>query len=502
MPGDILRMRLVRFVCVWLVLGVLAGAGRGASAQPGPATQTAVSAKAGAPVRALLISDIHFDPLHDPGKEQRLLDAPVSQWRSILSEPDRANAANEFAALQKTCDAHGVDTPWPLLRSSLDAMHAKIPRPAFITLSGDLVAHEFTCRVASGWVEQGATTYAGFVVKTIAFVVGEIRAEYPGVPLYVSLGNNDSGCSDYHMDPNSWFLKQVGAYVADAVPAAERRAVQAEFSVGGYYSARLPAPMRATRLIVLNDLFLSPTYRTCGDARDPAAWSAEVTWLQRQLAEARANGEQVWVMGHIPPGVDAYATMRKFRNVCGGEKPDLFLKPDDLDDLLIQYADVVKLALFGHTHMDEMRLLTPESGDAQTVARHSVAVKLVASITPVHGNNPSFTVGEVDPLSATLLDYEVIEASNQTGVDSTWSKEYDFDSTYHERAYSPAALRQLIGEFREDPKARSAVSQAYIRHYFKSDLAPVLTPFWPQYTCSLANTTAQSFAGCVCGTGK
>lgn len=486
-----------------LSTAVLAG-GRNAIAAPAPAHPTAVAAQPAAErsVPALLVSDIHFDPLHDPAKEQRLLSSPVSQWASILSGPDAPNAAAQYAALQKACGAKGVDTPWPLLRSSLDAMHATTPHPAFITLSGDLVAHEFPCRVASGGGAHNPTAYAGFVVKTIAFVVDQLRAEFPGVPVYVSLGNNDSGCADYQMDPGSRFLQQVAASVADGVPPAERQAVLDEFPAGGYYSARLPMPLSAARIIVLNDLFLSPKYRTCSGAPDPAAWTAELTWLQQRLAQAQARGEKVWVMGHIPPGVDPYSTVRQFRNVCGGEKPDMFLKPDHLDDLLMQYADVIKLALFAHTHMDEMRLLAPESGDPRTIARHSIAVKLVPSITPVHGNNPSFTVAKVDPATAALLDYDVIEASNQTGMHTTWSEEYDFDRTYHETAYSPAALTQLIAGFHADPKAQTAASQAYIRHYFKSDLAPVLTPFWPQYACSLRNTTAQSYAACVCATGK
>ena len=40
---------------------------------------------------ALLVSDIHFDPFHDPGKVQQLVKATVSQWESILSAPPSPN---------------------------------------------------------------------------------------------------------------------------------------------------------------------------------------------------------------------------------------------------------------------------------------------------------------------------------------------------------------------------------------------------------------------------
>ncbi len=148
-------------------------------------------------------------------------------------------------------------------------------------------------------------------------------------------------------------------------------------------------------------------------------------------------------MGHIPPGVDIYSTFAKMRNVCGGDAPAMFLSSDALGNMLTEYADVVRLGIFAHTHMDELRLLEPEEG----AKGGAVAIKVVSSISPVNGNNPSFTVARVDAASATLRDYAVFAASNQTGVDAVWSKEYDYAQTYHAAAVSPVALKKLIGEF-------------------------------------------------------
>ncbi|MBW4040477.1 MAG: hypothetical protein HIU91_16805, partial [Acidobacteria bacterium] len=38
-------------------------------------------------VPALLLSDIHLDPFHDPAKFPQLLAAPASAWAAILSAP-------------------------------------------------------------------------------------------------------------------------------------------------------------------------------------------------------------------------------------------------------------------------------------------------------------------------------------------------------------------------------------------------------------------------------
>jgi sphingomyelin phosphodiesterase acid-like 3 len=449
-------------------------------------------------IPALLVSDIHFDPFHDPAKAQQLGHAPVRQWSSILSAAPSPNQQQAFAELQQSCPVRGVDTPYALLRSSLQAMRSSQPSAKFITVSGDLIAHSFSCKYTKLFPGSTSGEYQEYVEKTISFVVEQLRTAFPSVPVYVALGNNDSGCSDYQLDASSEFLVHTGQIVAEGVPAADRQRVIEEFATGGYYSLTMAAPMRDTRLIVINDLFLSPRYSTCAGKPDPAPAAAQIAWIREQLKQARQMHQRVWVMGHIPPGVDPYSTVAKFKDVCGSEGPAMFLSDDRLADLLIEYADVVRLTIFAHTHMDEIRLLEPEGADSHGLPERGVAVKLVPSISPVDGNNPSFTVASVNPSTAVLQNYEVIAASNQTGIATTWSKEYDYAQTYQESEFSPAALKRLISEFKEDRRAQTDASEEYIRNYFAGNSVPEIKPFWPQYVCSLANPTAKGYAACVC----
>jgi sphingomyelin phosphodiesterase acid-like 3 len=199
-------------------------------------------------------------------------------------------------------------------------------------------------------------------------------------------------------------------------------------------------------------------------------------------------------MGHIPPGVDPYSTISKMRNVCGGKDPEMFLGSEELADTLAGYGDVIKLAIFAHTHMDEMRLLTPQ----KDASAKPVALKMVPSISPVDGNNPSFTIATIDPETATIRDYRVIAASNQSGVDTNWSEEYDYAQAYHKAAYSAMDVKALIGEFSADPDAKSAESQSYLHNYFVRDQSKALTLFWPQYTCALGNMSAEGYRACRC----
>lgn len=446
-------------------------------------------------VSALLLSDIHFDPFHDPDKARRLADAPVSEWNAIFAGPPSTDQATAFAALQKRCNARGMDSSYDLLQSSLGAARTKAADARFITVSGDLIAHGFGCRYAAVVPGKTQSDYAAFVEKTVDYVMGTLRGAFPGVPLYTALGNNDSDCGDYRLDGGSGFLVSAGKSVIAGLPrSVDRKQVLADFEAGGYYSVIMAAPMRHTRLIVLNDIFMSNKYETCGGKPDTAMAAAQYAWLQKQLAEARQQKQGVWVMGHIPPAVDIYATLSKMRNVCGGDVAQMFLSSDKLGEVLAENADVVRLGIFAHTHMDELRLVGQEGG----APGGKVAIKMVSSISPVDGNNPSFTVAQVDAASATLVDYKVFAASNQTGVDTSWSKEYDYAQTYHEPEFSPTALDKMIGQFQADPGAETAESKAYIDNFVVGDKSSLIKPLWPQYVCALSHYTAKGFAACVC----
>ncbi|MGC2636264.1 MAG: metallophosphoesterase [Acidobacteriaceae bacterium] len=477
------------FVC-WA--GLLLGPGNRCQAQ-GKHHGGAPAAETDTAATALLISDIHFDPFHDPGKAQQLAHTPVAQWQSVLQSPASADQQDAFTDLQTKCHAGGVDTPYPLLRSAIEGMQAKQPNPDFITITGDLIAHRFDCRYTA--LVQQPAEFAQFVANTIQFVVNQLRGAFPGVPIYVSLGNNDSDCGDYRLDTRSAFLASAAGVIADALPPGERRHAQAEFATGGYYSVTMAPPMLDTRIVVLNDVFFSPKYKSCAGAENPGAGAAEIAWLSQTLAQAHDNGQNVWVIGHIPPGVDVYSTVKKISDVCGSGSPEMFMDSGKMDGLLTQYSDIVRLGLFAHTHMDELRLDLPEDGNVQG----AVPLKLVPSISPVDGNNPSFTVAKVDPPTAGLKDFDVFVASNQTGLRTTWSEEYDWDRAYGEPGFTAAAVHDLIGQFRRDGKAQTGASQQYIKSYYKGDVAKELTPFWPQYSCGLENLTAASYKACVCG---
>ena len=64
-----------------------------------------------------------------------------------------------------------------------------------------------------------------------------------------------------------------------------------------------------------------------------------------------------------------------------------------------------------------------------------------------------------------LKDYRVFVASNQTGIDTKWSEEYDFAKTYKEPAFTAATVADLVAGFKADPTAQAAASESYIQNF-------------------------------------
>ena len=444
-----------------------------------------------------MLSDIHFDPFHDPGKVPQLISSPAAQWLAILSAPDTPTQAADFAALQKTCKMRGIDTPFPLLTSSLHAAAIAQPHPDFVTVSGDLLAHKFDCRFQQLAPKAIEADYSAFAARTVEFVALELHATFPQSPVYFALGNNDSGCGDYKEDIDSKFLQADAQSFAADVDKPNSKAVLAEFAKEGDYNALLPAPFHDTHLIVLQDIFESKKFTACNNTKNPRAESEQIAWLRTQLNTARAHHEHVWIMAHIPPGVDAYSTISDNRDVCGGKAPEMFLDSSAFADAITDFPDVIRLVLLGHTHNDEMRIYSSALG--------KIPGKLVPSITPVNGNNPAFTIAQVDPKTATLVDYTVTSASNQTGIDTKWSEEYRYSTTYNLPDFSAASAAKLLGNFTADKNGSTASSEAYERFYFvggpgipASLKAAAMRLVWPAYACSIAQVTEADYRHCVC----
>ncbi|HXO21967.1 MAG TPA: metallophosphoesterase [Thermoanaerobaculia bacterium] len=449
----------------------------GAWAAPAPIPPTLATPSAGGTFVAL--SDLHFNPFYDPALMPRLMAAEAGGWRAIFESSTVTGVSG-----------YGADTNYPLLRSALAAAQGSAPHPDFVLISGDFLGHDFHDLFAKSAPDAGDAAYLRFVVKTMEFVAGEIRAAFPAAPVLPALGNNDSDCGDYALRPGGRFLAAVEKVWKPLV--GERAGSFAEtFPAGGWYSVAHPTVPRL-RLVVLNTVFFSPKFNLCGtpgnpaDPRDPGR--RQLAWLHRTLLAAARRGEKVWMLYHIPPGIDAYATLHAADGCASPPVPmwkEAYLSR--FAGELARFPGRVEAAFAGHTHMDEIRL--PASGGF---------IHVTPAVSPLFGNNPGFQVFAYDRRSGALGDLhtQFLDLTASGDGPPKWAEEYGFEAAYGLIGYNRCTLEQVelaVGK-------NSSPRDTYMKLYPVSSPASAAdTAQWKGYWCGIANFTAKDFAACYCG---
>jgi hypothetical protein len=422
------------------------------------------------PEQWLIVSDVHFDPFASPKLVDRLAASPPDQWRAI------------FESVEAPVSVPGADTNYALLKRTLIGMReATGEGPKAILYGGDFLAHEFRKKFDASATRHDDASYEAFVDKTIAFLSDEFRAAFPRALLYPALGNNDSYCGDYHGAPNSPFLQHLAASWAWGF-GTNAATIQQQFATDGYYAVDLP--VARTRLVVVNSVPWSAGYQNaCGDPKsDPGG--DELAWLQKTLA-ATPPGEQVWVLSHMPPGVDVYSTLHS--NVGGTAGVVMMLGDRFNQPFLTAIANPssrVTFALAGHTHTFGFRILASDQSP------HAVVPMLVApSVSPIFGSNPSFMVADVDPLSAVVSDYRV-----EIFDDAHWRREFDFDRAFGTNAVNADSLEALqsaifdVGDIR---KRYDSFNDG------GSGRSPITDATWRAYWCGATTFAPPAFVACV-----
>jgi len=442
--------------------------------------------------RFLVISDLHFDPYLGLSREQfiALQGASLAEWPKRLSG--------------QPAPTRGADSPLRLLQSCLEDAKDRLPDPDFILLPGDLLSHDWVDRydqLAARTREQDPAAYRAFTRQTMRFVAGCLREAFPKTPILPVLGNEDSDCGDYKVAPDSPFLEMITEVwsplvfhprVAEPAGAAQEsvRRLQSEFgetvSRGGYYSVRLPG-LGNHRLIALNTVFWTPQYRNaCGDSQaDPAL--DQLRWFEATLTAAARRGERVWLLMHIPPGIDSFATHRM------GEVPQPLWRPEITKRFLQRvqrHRKTVQLAVAGHTHMDDFRV-------AQIHNQPVLLTKIVPGVSPIYGNNPGYQQFRYDRLRGAVQDYATyfLPLGLSEGT-SRWKFEYEFVRAYGIPRFDAASLgglgRKILG---------GGPSQAIYRQYYSVNGPQTPVPI-QILGCAFLNTTVEEFSECAAGTGR
>ena len=455
-------------LCVLAVLGM-------AAFGPTPRAQEAGGTFA-------VVSDIHFNPF-DPSALATTLGR---------SAPDAWRAA--FASVTGQAMAPiGEDTNHPLLASSLTAFARAMADADFAIVPGDFLAHEFNAKAATALgSDEESPAVAELTVKTTLFVADALAQALGGKPAFIALGNEDSSCGDYRIEPGGAYLAATRDAVRRLVGGERLEADFAEtWAAGGYYAARHPTVANGL-IIVVNDVMWSHLYRNACGSNGLAAADAMMRWLRDKLVRQRAAGGRVWMVHHIPWGIDAYSTLHAKAASCPAKVVPFLAEPfaGELRALLAEFSEVIQASFSGHTHFDDYRLLLDRSGAVIGLN------KLSPAVSPVFGQNPGFQIFAYDRPTGAPTDFSTRYLSNpgDAAPAADWRREYTFTEAYRQPRYSPDVVGTLWQAMMKDGPARDTY-----RRLYKLGRGELGADGLTAYLCAIGHLDVTSFTACYCG---
>ncbi|WPL13274.1 hypothetical protein Thiosp_03072 [Thiorhodovibrio litoralis] len=423
--------------------------------------------------RILSLTDIHFDPFTEPDLIENLAMMPAEAWDAYLSR--RASTA---------LPATGEPTNYALLNAVLANARVRVPTPDFIIYSGDFLGHGIWDKFDAAFANATPAERDDFILKTVTFVTKKIADTFPGVPVVFTLGNVDAFAGDYALVDEGDFLARTAElflqeWVGDIADAGE---FLASYSAHGHYSLLLPSLDR-TRLISLSSVFFSPQHP---DSGVEVSADAQLDWLEGELVRAQAADERVWLLSHIPPSVDVYATLNSNPPAVVSQWREAPLAR--FLDLIRAYAPLVLFGQSGHTHMDDFRLIShAETGYFPEESPE--LIKITPAVSPLFGNNPAYQVYGYDPASAHVIDLDTYYLDLERRTAPAWyTHEYDF-ATAFDLLPSATGFDEL---YRSLP-TNEAQRDNYLLFYGSSTDDSAMAADWQAYWCGIGALTATEY---------
>lgn len=312
----------------------------------------------------IAVSDIHFDPFLACHQNtacpliDKLTSAPVSQWDHLLNQYDHSLMN------------YGQDTNSSLLNAVLDKAGEvrKQYQPAFVILLGDMLAHHYRRHYRQFASPQNKGNYSLFVRKSMLYLAQKLSKTFPNMPLYFAVGNNDSYTGNYSVMVQGSFFNETSMLWQSTK--------QPSFQYAGYYAVETPG----LRMIVLNTNLFSKRVR---GREVVTAAQQQLKWLQTELTEAQKNKQQVFILMHIPEGIDLYLTekLRLFHLYSFWQSQYIAA----YHRLIGSYANTIAAVYSGHLHTSWSGVVDVNKGASTKLLAYGIP-----SISPFFGQNPSF----------------------------------------------------------------------------------------------------------------
>jgi sphingomyelin phosphodiesterase acid-like 3 len=430
-----------------------------------------------------LLSDIHLDPFDPPELAAQLAASPVEAWPAI------------FATItEQTMSPWGRDTNYALFASSLEAFAKSAATADFVVVPGDFLVHEFEKKAAEALgVASTEDKIRTLAVGTTEFIGDSLARMLPDKPIIVALGNNDSDCGDYEITPGGSYLAETRNMVR-RLAGADLLATDFDrtYAAGGYYAVRHPG-LPETLILVVNDILWSTYYRNACGSDGEAAAEAMFAWLRDKLASQKAAGGSVWLVHHIPWGIDPFSTADSKDPACAAKVVPFLRNPyaEAFVGLLREYRDIVRASYAGHIHTDGYRLLVDDDGSALGLQ------KVVPAISPIYYQNPAYQIVTYALDTGIPTDFSTYYLANldkaSLAVRGDWRLEYTFSDAYGVGSYSAESVAAMVKAI----EAGGAAADIYRRLNVVSH-GSLSDKDLPAYVCGMTRLERAGFARCYC----
>ncbi|CAG9582415.1 beta-fructofuranosidase-like protein [Leishmania major strain Friedlin] len=313
-----------------------------------------ICASAAAAIKVSFVSDVHYDPAYGTANAHGTCNTTSA---SPFGQP-------------------GCDSPAALLAvATSDIM---MQRPAYTFFAGDWQRH--------GMSSTSLTTTDVFEPLSQYFARIMDASKDPSFNrphVTTVLGNNDV-IPNYYFNitttPHTTLNTQIDIMKHYKLLNTTQGTVMSEC---GYYSGIASAHLRVLGVHTLVWTYnLSPALSDT--ETDPCG---QLAWMESEINAARAAGQKVIIIGHIPPQPDVFRIIN--RGAVGPVEDDMYWKPmyqNAYTSLLSKNKDIIALQLFGHSH--RFAIL----GDEEM----GVPLIVINAMTPLYGNRPAYLIGDFD----------------------------------------------------------------------------------------------------------
>ncbi|CAJ1399504.1 unnamed protein product [Effrenium voratum] len=378
----------------------------------------------------------------------------------------------------------GCDPPFGLMGSAAAAARSFTEADAeFVLYTGDFSRHRMLM------MEDPYTN----VSNIIGSVAGIIKGHFKNLPnLFGALGNDDNPANYFQnittdQATNPWF-RSVSASMQRANCMSNE--TRQQYDYGSFFEAQYGN----LTILSIATVIYSVQHQPSSPSGLPTDPFRQLAWLRRKLGEAFEEDRRVWIVGHIPPGMETFG----YTQLWHPQYLEAYLEIVQDPEL----GSVIAAQLFGHVHKEEIRLLPDPPPNAGPIL-------LSASLSPVYYNQPAFRSVSYDRNTGDVLDFDTFYANVSSKSNLDWAQGYSFTDLF-QTSLTMTGLKQLAGLLLKGGEMWEKYTKWYTTTY-PNDLMGVGSPRGPlpadqesyrllrrhQYVCALTIRTASSYQDCV-----